>query len=119
MTPRSSDDEAADDDSRQLFMSLVGALAWLILTMPSICVYVAFLQRQAKAPTIGHSRMTNRLLAWVVKNLERLTVWCGRLDGPPATDRAFRLRPQGARYAWARDERLRYIVGFSWRTERG
>ena len=37
------DDEAADDDLRQYFMSLVGAMAWLILTMPAICVYVAFL----------------------------------------------------------------------------
>lgn len=51
-------------------MSLVGALAWLMLTMPSICVYVAFLQRQAKAPTIGHIRMANRLLAWINKKRE-------------------------------------------------
>ena len=55
-------------------MSLVGALAWLIITMPAICVYVAFLQRQSKAPTVGHIRMANRLLAWVVKNRERLAV---------------------------------------------
>ena len=50
------DEETADSDSRQLFMSLVGALAWLILTMPAICVYVAFLQRHAKEPTVGHIR---------------------------------------------------------------
>ena len=35
------DEEPADEDLSQLFMSLVGALAWLILTMPSICIYVA------------------------------------------------------------------------------
>ena len=46
------DDEPADDDMKQLFMSLVGAFAWLILTMPAICIYVAFLQRQCQAPTI-------------------------------------------------------------------
>ena len=77
-----SDDEAADDDLRHFFMSLVGALAWLILTMPAICVYVAFLQRQAKAPTVGHIITANRLLAWIAKNRERLAVWYRRLDGP-------------------------------------
>ena len=32
------DEHPADDDMKQLFMSLVGALAWLIMTMPSICI---------------------------------------------------------------------------------
>ena len=31
-----SDEESVDDDLRQYFMSLVGAMAWLILTMPAI-----------------------------------------------------------------------------------
>ncbi|MDA8583864.1 hypothetical protein N9L68_06505 [bacterium] len=77
-----SDDAAADDDLRQCFMSLVGALAWLILTAPAICVYVASLQRQSKAPTVGHIRMANRLLACVVKSRGRLAVWYRRLQGP-------------------------------------
>ena len=58
-----SDETLADEDMSAMFMSLVGALAWLVLTMPAICVYVAFLQRQLKAPTVGHIRMANRLLA--------------------------------------------------------
>lgn len=45
------DEDPADDDVRQLYMSLVGALAWLILSVPAICVYVAFLQRHGQAPT--------------------------------------------------------------------
>ena len=56
------DEEPAGEDLSQLFMSFVGALAWLILTMPSICIYVAYLQRQTKAPNRGHIRRASRLL---------------------------------------------------------
>lgn len=54
--------EPADEDLRALFMSSVGALAWLILTMPAVCVHVPLLQRHAREPTIGHVRLSNRLL---------------------------------------------------------
>ena len=40
------DEHPADDDMKQLHMSIVGAMAWLIMTMPAICIYVAFLQRK-------------------------------------------------------------------------
>lgn len=53
------EEQLADNDVRQLHMSLVGALAWLILTMPAICVYVAFLQRHTQAPTVGHVKLAN------------------------------------------------------------
>lgn len=56
------DDELADDELRQCYMSFVGALAWLILRMLAICVYVPFLHRHEKAPTVGHVRHANRLL---------------------------------------------------------
>ena len=76
------DDETADEDLKALFMSLVGALAWLVLTMPCICVYVAFLQRQTQSPTMGHIRKANRLLRWVRKHRLRLGIWFRRLSGP-------------------------------------
>ena len=76
------DDETADEDLKALFMSLVGALAWLVLTMPCICVYVAFLQRQTQSPTLGHIRKANRLLRWVRKHRLRLGIWFRRLSGP-------------------------------------
>ena len=57
------DEDPADDDVRQLYMSLVRALAWLILSVPAICVYVACLPRHGQAPTYGHARLANRLLA--------------------------------------------------------
>ena len=65
-----------------MFMSLVGALAWLVLTMPAICVYVAYLQRHTKAPTLGHVRRGNRLLRWIRRNKARLGVWFRKLQGP-------------------------------------
>ena len=77
-----ADDDEADEDLKQLYMSLVGALAWLILTMPAVCVYVASLQRHTKAPTVGHVRNANRLLQWIRKNLTRLGVRYRRLQEP-------------------------------------
>ena len=76
------DEEPADEDLSQLFMSLVGALAWLILTMPSICMYVSYLQRQTKAPNLGHIRRANRLLRWIRRNIKRLGVYFRRLRTP-------------------------------------
>ena len=68
------DETPADEDMKAMFMSLVGALAWLVLTMPAICVYVAYLQRHTKEPTLGHVRRGNRLLRWVRRNKTRLGV---------------------------------------------
>ena len=70
----SANEEEADDDMRQLYMSLVGAWAWIILTMPAICVYVAFLQRHTQKPTVGHVKSANRLLKWLRNNSKKLGV---------------------------------------------
>ena len=66
------DEQPADEDTKQLLMSLVGALALLILTMPCICIYVAFLQRQTQAPTVGHVRKTKRVLRRTRSHKKRL-----------------------------------------------
>ena len=60
------DEDAADEDFRALYMSLVGALAWLILSMPVICSYVASLQRQTPKPTLDHVSQANQLLRWIL-----------------------------------------------------
>ena len=73
------DEHPADDDMKQLYMSLVGAMAWLIMTMPSICIYVAYLQRQTQPPNLGHVRRANRLLRWIRRNKSRLGIWFRRL----------------------------------------
>ena len=80
------DEEPADEAVMQLFMSLVGALAWLVLTMPNICIYVAYLQRQTKAPNLGHVRRTNRPLRWVRRNLKRFGVYIRRFRTPLTKD---------------------------------
>ena len=76
------DEHACDEDLTQLFMSLVGALAWLTLTMPAISIYVAFLQRPCKAPVLGHVRRANRLLRWIRRNKKRLGIWFQKLKLP-------------------------------------
>ena len=76
------DEHPADDDMKQLYMSLVGAMAWLIMTMPCICIYVAYLQRQTQAPNLGHIRRANRLLRWIRRNKSRLGIWFRRLRPP-------------------------------------
>lgn len=76
------DEEPVAADLSQLLMSLVGALAWLILTMPSICVYVAYLQRDTMLPNIGHIRRANRLLRWVCPNVTRPGLYFRRLRTP-------------------------------------
>ena len=76
------DDEAADDDMKQLYMSLVGALAWLVLTIPAICIYVAALQRHTQAPTLKHVKDANRLLEWIRKNLKQLGIRFKQLAEP-------------------------------------
>ena len=63
-------------------MSLVGALARLVLTIPAICIYVAYLQRHTQAPTMKHVRDANRLLKWVRKNLKQLGIRFKRLAEP-------------------------------------
>ena len=101
------DEEPADEDLSQLFMSLVGALAWLILTMPSICIYVAYLQRQTKAPTLGHIRRANRLLRWTPKSEATWGALQAAPTAPPRND-AVRQRIQGPRLPGVGNEGMRH-----------
>ena len=50
-----------------LFMSLLGGLAWLVLTRLDICIYVQCMQRHAQSPRVEDVRKLNRLLRWVQK----------------------------------------------------
>ena len=64
------------------FRSLLGAIAWLTQTMLPICVYVAFLQRQAENPTVGDVKKLNRLLRWIKSNLTQIGIRFHELVGP-------------------------------------
>eukprot|EP00959_Pyramimonas_sp_CCMP1952_P375475 7864221-Pyramimonas_sp.AAC.1 len=44
------DDEDPPEKHAKLYPSLLGAIAWCIMTRIDICIYVAALQRHGKAP---------------------------------------------------------------------
>ena len=70
-----SDAEVAswkDDDERIVpahlgssFISLVCAMAWVLLTAPAISVYISYLQRWLKGPRARQVRQANRVLRYL------------------------------------------------------
>ena len=56
----------------KLFLSLLMALAYTLLTRCDLCVYVIHLQRYAQKPKISHIRMLNVLVKWAKKHSLRL-----------------------------------------------
>ena len=73
-----------DIDQHATYLSLVGALAWCVLTIPAIAVYIAYLQRQVAAPKISNCRDANRLVRYLhklVKNDQHALVY-HKLSGP-------------------------------------
>jgi len=62
------------ETTHSAYRSLLGGIAWLTQTMIAISVYVAALQRSAKAPTINDIRNLNRLLRWIRTNKEKLGI---------------------------------------------
>ena len=74
------------------FLSLLGALSWLIQTRLDIAVYVCALQRKAKAPAIEHAKRCNKVLKWVRRKNAAITY--KHMQGPcrilAISDSAFR-----------------------------
>ena len=58
------DDTPLSEAVRQVFWSLLGALAWLLQTRADIAPFVGFLQRNTHDPRIRHLRQINRVLAY-------------------------------------------------------
>ena len=56
----------------QLFMSLLGAVAYLSHTRVDALVYISALQRHNSKPQIIHVKRLNKLLAWLQANPKRL-----------------------------------------------
>ena len=82
------------DQTRQSFQSLLGGVAWMTQTCIAICIYVAYLQRKGKAPTVKDVRSLNRLLGWIKRMGTKLGIRYRRLVGPiklmVITDAAFK-----------------------------
>ena len=62
------------------FISLLGAVAYLLLTRVDIAVYVAALQRVSKAPTVLHVKRLNAVVRWAQRNPKSL--WYHKLPLP-------------------------------------
>ena len=64
--------------------------------MPPICIYIAYLQRQAQHPTVNDVKKLNRLLRWIKAHLKSLGIWYQRLQEPVrllcVSDSAFKAR---------------------------
>ena len=82
------------DQTKQSFQSLLGGVAWMTQTCIAICIYVAYLQRKGKAPTVKDVRSLNRLLNWIKKMGTKLGIRYKKLPGPiklmVITDAAFK-----------------------------
>jgi len=65
-TPNPDDD--ADTDEAEAFVSLLGALAWLLITRADISPYVGYMQRLAGKPKKKHLKMCNQVLRYVKRN---------------------------------------------------
>lgn len=83
-----------DNQTKQSFQSLLGGVAWMTQTCIAICIYVAYLQRKGKAPTVKDVRSLNRLLGRIKRMGPRLGIKYRRLHGPielvVITDAAFK-----------------------------
>ena len=74
--PQLSTGQAADlcgPDLHQLYMSLLGAVAYLSHTRVDVAVFVCALQRHASKPSLEHVRKLNKLLSWVQKHPKKLS----------------------------------------------
>ena len=70
----------ASDELKGQYMSVLGALAYLMITRIDLAVYVAALQRAAHAPTVAHAKRLNVLVRYVQRTPVDLVY--RKLQGP-------------------------------------
>ncbi|CAK0824004.1 unnamed protein product, partial [Prorocentrum cordatum] len=63
-----ADDAGPPGRHAKLYSSLLGAVAWCIMTRVDICIYVAALERRGKSPRVGHIKKVNILLRRMTGN---------------------------------------------------
>ena len=66
-------EEKCVPELHQLYMSLLGAVAYLSHTRMDVIVFIVALQRRNHDPEIQHVRKLNKLLRWIQKVPKRLT----------------------------------------------
>ena len=70
---RKGKEDALSDESHSLYLSLLGALAYLALTRLDIIVFIAALQRYNHKPQTIHARRLNSVVRWVQRKPVSLT----------------------------------------------
>ena len=66
-------DKDCSPELTQLFMSLLGAVAYALMTRIDVAVFVCALQRMTHKPKIIHIKRLNAVLRWMQANPKRLT----------------------------------------------
>ena len=70
---RGKNEDPAPPDLHQLYMSLLGAVAYLAHTRADALVFISALQRFNSKPLIIHVKRLNRLLRWIQTNPKKLS----------------------------------------------
>ena len=86
-TSAASENEEVTKVLMGLFLALLGAVAWLLVTRVDIAVYVNSLQRVAKAPQLVHLKRLKRFVKYIQANPVPLTY--EKLEG----DRVYLIDP--------------------------
>ena len=68
-----TNEEKCIDTLHQLFMSLLGAIAYATHTRVDVMVFIVAMQRQNHNPEVQHVRKLNKLLRWVQRNPNKLS----------------------------------------------
>ena len=71
LTSQPSESECCEE-LHQLYMSLLGALAYLYLTRVDVLVFISACQRYAHKPQIIHVKRLNTIVRWVQRNPQTL-----------------------------------------------
>ena len=67
-----TNEEKCVDTLAQLYISLLGALAYATLTRVDVMVFIVALQRHGHAPEVQHVRKLNKLTRWVQRHPKKL-----------------------------------------------
>ena len=90
-----SPEDEVDSETHAIYMSLLGGIAWVVLTVPAIAVYVQAAQRRAHRPRAVDCVRLNAILKWLRKHPSGILH--PKLKGPlrltGVSDAAFRQQP--------------------------
>jgi hypothetical protein len=89
------EDELADTILAGLYISVLGGVAWMILTRADLAVYVQALQRRASNPRITDCKRLNLIVRYAKRH--KVGIWYEKLAGPVRlvcwSDAAFKAIP--------------------------